>query len=71
MTPDGLFSFEAVRCLGCCGMAPVLAVNGELHGNLQREDIPAVIAQYKAKAREQAAEGEGEAAVAAGAAGEA
>ena len=51
VTKDGLFSVEAVRCLGCCGMAPVLAVNGELHGNLRREDIPGVIAQYKAKAR--------------------
>lgn len=50
VTPDGLFSVEAVRCLGCCGLAPVLSVNGAMHGNLKREDIAAVIAQYKAKA---------------------
>lgn len=50
VTPDGLFSFEAVRCLGCCGLAPVLSVNGAMHGNLKREDIAGIVAGYKAKA---------------------
>lgn len=50
VTPDGLFSVEAVRCLGCCGLAPVLAVNGAVHGNLKREDVAGIVAQYKAKA---------------------
>jgi NADH-quinone oxidoreductase subunit E len=32
-TRDGLFSVESVRCLGCCGLAPVVTVDGEVHGN--------------------------------------
>ena len=50
VTPDGQFSVEAVRCLGCCGLAPVLAVNGAMHGNLKKEDVAAIVAQYKAQA---------------------
>lgn len=50
VTPDGLFSVESVRCLGCCGLAPVLAVNGTVHGNLKREDVAGIVAQYRAKA---------------------
>lgn len=47
VTPDGLFSVEAMRCLGCCGLAPVLAVNGTIHGNLKKEDIAGIIAHYR------------------------
>ena len=50
VTPDGLFSTEAVRCLGCCGLAPVLAVNGTMHGNLRKEDVADIVARYKAQA---------------------
>ncbi|NLG35808.1 MAG: NAD(P)H-dependent oxidoreductase subunit E [Lentisphaerae bacterium] len=50
VTPDGLFSVEAVRCLGCCGLAPVMSVNGVMHGNLKREDVAGIVAQYKAQA---------------------
>ena len=51
VTPDGQFSVEAVRCLGCCGLAPVMSVNGTMHGNLKREDVAGIVAQYHAKAR--------------------
>ena len=51
VTPDGQFSVEAVRCLGCCGLAPVMSVNGTMHGNLKREDVAGIVAQYQAKAR--------------------
>jgi NADH-quinone oxidoreductase subunit E len=50
VTPDGNFSVEAVRCLGCCGLAPVMSVNGTMHGNLKREDVAGIVAQYKAQA---------------------
>ncbi len=50
VTPDGRFSVEAVRCLGCCGLAPVLSVNGTIHGNLKREDVAGIVAQYKDRA---------------------
>ena len=46
-TPDGLFSIEAVRCLGCCGLAPVIVVNGNVHGRLTAKDVSAIIEQYR------------------------
>ena len=46
-TPDGMFSIEAVRCLGCCGLAPVIVVNGNVHGRLTSKDVPAIIEQYR------------------------
>ena len=46
-TPDGMFSIEAVRCLGCCGLAPVIVVNGNVHGRLTSKDVPTIIEQYR------------------------
>ena len=46
-TPDGLFSVEAVRCLGCCGLAPVCVVNGNVHGKLEKKDVAGIIEQYR------------------------
>ncbi len=36
ITPDGKFSLERVACLGCCALAPVVVVNGEVHGRMNR-----------------------------------
>ncbi len=49
VTPDGLFSIEAVRCVGCCGLAPVMVINGEVYGRLKKEQLPGIIAKYKGK----------------------
>ena len=46
-TPDGMFSVEAVRCLGCCGLAPVIVVNGEVHGKLDTKSIPGIVEKYR------------------------
>ncbi len=46
-TPDGLFSIEAVRCLGCCGLAPVAVVNGDVHGKLETKDVASIIEKYR------------------------
>ncbi len=46
-TSDGLFSVEAVRCLGCCGLAPVVVVNGEVHGKLATKDVAGIIEKYR------------------------
>ena len=46
-TVDGLFSVEAVRCLGCCGLAPVCVVNGNVHGKLEKKDVAGIIEQYR------------------------
>ncbi len=44
---DGQFSLEPVRCIGCCGLAPVLSVNGEVYGKLTRDEIEGIIAKYQ------------------------
>ncbi|MCU0857295.1 MAG: NAD(P)H-dependent oxidoreductase subunit E [Pontiellaceae bacterium] len=47
VTPDGEFSVEAVRCIGCCGLAPVMTVNGEVFGNLQVNRLSGILKKYK------------------------
>ncbi len=47
VTEDGLFSFESVRCVGCCGLAPVLVVGEEVYGKLSKDQIPGIIAKYQ------------------------
>ena len=46
-TPDEIFSIEAVRCIGCCGLSPVLNINGEIFSKLKKEDLTRIIAQFK------------------------
>ncbi len=46
-TKDGLFSLEVVACIGACGLAPVISVNGEFHANLKKSDIKEIIQSYK------------------------
>lgn len=46
-TPDAKFSLDACRCIGACGLAPVLTINGEVYGRLATEDVPKVLARYK------------------------
>ena len=47
MTDDGLFSVDEVRCLGCCGLAPVLMIDNEVYGKLTKEQLPGIIAKYR------------------------
>jgi len=49
VTPDGEFSVEAVRCIGCCGLAPVITVNGEVYGSVQKKDLRKIVAQFKGR----------------------
>lgn len=46
-TPDGLFSIDATRCIGACGLAPVLTVNDDVYGRLVVDDVEGIIAKYK------------------------
>ena len=48
-TPDGLFSLEATRCVGACGLAPVFKVNEEVYGKSTPEMAEKVIAEYRSK----------------------
>ncbi|MPN30752.1 NADP-reducing hydrogenase subunit HndA [bioreactor metagenome] len=45
-TEDGKFSLEACRCIGACGLAPVLVVNDDVYGNLTAKDIKGIVAKY-------------------------
>ena len=46
-TDDGKFTLEATRCLGACGLAPVMMLNEEVYGRLTPDDIADIIAKYK------------------------
>ena len=45
-TPDRKFSLTACRCIGACGLAPVLTVNEEVYGRLSVDDVPGIIEKY-------------------------
>ena len=45
-TPDGKFSLESCRCVGACGLAPVMMINDEVYGRLTPGDIPGILAKY-------------------------
>ena len=46
-TPDGKFSLDACRCVGACGLAPVVMVNEDVYGRLSVEDVQGVLDKYK------------------------
>jgi NADH:ubiquinone oxidoreductase subunit E len=46
-TEDGKFSLNACRCIGACGLGPVLTVNDEVYGKLTKQDVPDIVAKYK------------------------
>ncbi|SHI36951.1 NAD(P)-dependent iron-only hydrogenase diaphorase component iron-sulfur protein [Dethiosulfatibacter aminovorans DSM 17477] len=46
-TEDGLFTLEATRCLGCCGLAPVMMVGETVYGKVDPKDIPDIIKSYR------------------------
>lgn len=45
-TEDGKFSLTACRCIGACGLAPVLTVNDDVYGRLVTDDVPGILAKY-------------------------
>ncbi|MDR2940912.1 MAG: NAD(P)H-dependent oxidoreductase subunit E [Clostridiales bacterium] len=48
-TEDGLFSLDAIRCVGACGLAPVISVNGKVYGRVTKENVKPIIEEYLAK----------------------
>ena len=48
-TRDGLFSVEVVACIGACGLAPVISINGEFHAKVTTESIPEILDTYRKK----------------------
>ncbi len=45
-TPDRLFTLEPTRCLGCCGLAPVIMIDDQVYGRLVPSDVPDILAKY-------------------------
>ena len=48
-TRDGIFSYEILACIGACGLAPALMVNGELKAKVEADSIPALLKEYREK----------------------
>jgi NADH-quinone oxidoreductase subunit E len=46
-TDDDQFSMESVRCVGCCGLAPVVVLNDEVYGKLKKAGVAEVIAKHR------------------------
>ncbi len=45
-TPDGKFSLDACRCIGACGLAPVLTINDDVYGRLNGDELDDILAKY-------------------------
>ena len=45
-TPDGRFSIEGARCLGACGLAPVMVINGDVYGKVTPEMVKEILEKY-------------------------
>jgi NADH:ubiquinone oxidoreductase subunit E/NAD-dependent dihydropyrimidine dehydrogenase PreA subunit len=50
-TKDRLFTLKSVRCLGCCGLAPVATIGSETYGRLAAKDVPTMIQKHRETAR--------------------
>lgn len=46
-TKDRQFSFDVTRCIGCCGLAPVLTVDDDVYGKITPKDVAGILAKYK------------------------
>jgi len=46
-TKDALFTLEQVRCLGCCSLAPVVRIGGNIHAYLTQDEIPKILKNYR------------------------
>ena len=45
-TDDLKFSLDATRCIGCCGLAPVMTVNDDVYGKVSAEEVEGILAKY-------------------------
>ena len=47
VTEDGKFSIDATRCVGACGLAPIMLVNGDVYGHMTPDKVAEILEQYK------------------------
>lgn len=48
-TVDRMFSLDATRCVGCCGMAPVMTINNDVYGKVKADDVERILDVYRSK----------------------
>ena len=53
-TPDHLFHLQCVRCVGCCGLAPVCVVNGKTYGRMTPDQVPQILDEWRQTFKEEA-----------------
>lgn len=46
-TEDGLFSLDCLRCIGACGLAPVIMIDSDVHGKLEKEQVKEILTFYR------------------------
>ena len=46
-TEDGLFTLEHIRCIGACGLAPVVSINEKIYGHVKREEVKSILDEYR------------------------
>jgi NADH:ubiquinone oxidoreductase subunit E len=49
-TEDGLFTLDSVRCIGACGLAPVVMVNEKVYGRVKMDEVSRIVEEYLGKA---------------------
>lgn len=47
ITEDLIYSLDATRCIGCCGLAPVMTINGDVYGKITKDQVAGILAKYK------------------------
>lgn len=50
-TPDGLFSLDSCRCVGACGLAPVMMIDEDVHGKLTVDQLDGILDSYREGAK--------------------
>jgi NADH:ubiquinone oxidoreductase subunit E len=50
-TKDGVFTLEAARCVGACGLAPIVVIGDEVHGQVTPDQVPAMLEKYLKRAK--------------------
>ena len=48
-TKDGLFTIDALRCIGACGIAPAISINGKVYPKVQLSEVAKIVEEYRAK----------------------
>ena len=46
-TEDGMFTLDALRCIGACGIAPAVTINGKVYPKLKVSDVPGIVEEYR------------------------